>query len=460
MAHYHHDKAHYRKDQDDDYDNDKMQSGHHRARCSSDDKRGHSKMDDRKARAIKDKTTNTPHDYFADIHILDTGSILDFLPVPESTHAVKHRSQPLLQPPSVPYTVKHRVSHESYLVPSRPRQKHTSHISRLNLSRLPDKILSRIFSFTSDPASFSLVCRRFQSVSKSPHARAGFFLFLYGTRNAIPAALLGPFHAACYLAVLDLLLRQCPLPRWIVQLAAIDRDIRRVEKHAARKVVRRDPLWTTAWTSGTVDRLVQKGKEQYGHEAISGRDWMDMQDVLEEARVGTLLPREFERLKTLIVDAHYTAWSVIDGTRPDPPSSVSFASLTSSTSSSSSDYFPTLVNYHPPTDTILRSLPISFINILYRPDILTLHDLAPSLLRRLTTPQTEETINTIVMTERVMKGSLVEVQRLLKSGYRVSERVVDRVRVWLQADRRLDEDGRRRVRRILKAVTGTPYGEV
>ncbi|TPX56925.1 hypothetical protein PhCBS80983_g04189 [Powellomyces hirtus] len=215
---------------------------------------------------------------------------------------------------------------------------------------LPDSILRNVFSFVNHPRSFSLVCRQFHRVSKSPHSRAAFFIqHSYGGRAVtIPSALLGPHHRACYLAVLDLLLRDCPLPRWLVQLASIDRDMRRLENHKTRRERRRargtdlapihqrklhpqqqqqkssgriglhDPRWTHAWTNGTLGKLISHGQELYGDPAQYERDWQTLLSILSELRQNPHINRNLaaSHIRHIVHAYGYRPWDVVCTRRP------------------------------------------------------------------------------------------------------------------------------------------------
>ncbi|KAJ3006324.1 hypothetical protein HKX48_000172 [Thoreauomyces humboldtii] len=124
---------------------------------------------------------------------------------------------------------------------------------------LPTEIWSKIFSFLDPSASaqavhrFSLVCRRWNVISRDPHARAALFAYHYGR----PLALYHAFrtHRVALTVPVATLLRKkgSALPRFLVQY--VDKEYHRTDR--GRKSVS-VPLYVF---------FVQQGYQLYGNEA-------------------------------------------------------------------------------------------------------------------------------------------------------------------------------------------------
>ncbi|KAJ3152524.1 hypothetical protein HDU89_001213 [Geranomyces variabilis] len=392
------------------------------------------------------------------------------------------------------------------VIPNNQRRHRRRSVTKKRIP-LPEHLLIRVFSYVSAPGVFGLVCRDFYKVSRSPHARAALLInHAHGPKHAIPFALFGQWHNACYLAVLDVLLRTCPLPRWVVQIAVISRDMQRVAAHVGdrkellgiprskfrglllakesrdsqpqqqqpgqQRRVLRGPAWTTAWTAGTLDKLISRGREQYGAPAIRGRDWEAVRTLLAEVRTKeTSSDVAAKKIRTLVSEYSYCPWRIVAGPKPpelqvldvpavraslaynlhdadglaspSPLSSISTAtnsmsetltSIDSSGDSNSSDNgnstpseFPThtpesdytydeaaddtvLLNYDPHHDRYLRGIPPSRVNALYGEDVLELFSIDSSLVWEFATPFTVDHIRAILARRRRVSPALFETE--------------------------------------------------
>ncbi|KAJ3183513.1 hypothetical protein HDU87_006834 [Geranomyces variabilis] len=408
---------------------------------------------------------------------------------------------------SVAFAIRKPQKHPTLqiIIPTIQRRRRRSSKARKQIP-LPEHILSRIFSYVSAPRVFGLVCRAFYEVSRSPPARAALFInHAHGPEYAIPFALFGQWHNACYLAVLEVLLRTCPLPRWVVQIAVISRDMQRVAAHVGdrkellgiprsklqafslakesrdsqpqqqqagqHRRVPRGPAWMTAWTAGTLDKLISRGREQYGAPAIRGRDWEAMRTLLAEVRTRETEPEvAAKKIRTLLSEYGYRPWRIIAGPKPPelqeldvpavraslaynlrdaddfppppPLSSISaatnsmsetFTSIDSSGDSNSShdgdstsefhthtpdgDYTyddaaddTVLMNYDPHHDRYLKGVPPSRVNALYGGDLLEVYSIDNSLVWELATPFTADHIRAILARRRRLSPTLFKTE--------------------------------------------------
>ncbi|KAI8815574.1 uncharacterized protein EV422DRAFT_548983 [Fimicolochytrium jonesii] len=291
---------------------------------------------------------------------------------------MRHRNGTLTRPPVPHRSISHgiyssaRTIHRSFSRKPRPTLPQL-HICTIPHSiPFPARVLHLIFAYLPSPHAFASTCRASHQASRAPQARGMFFLYRYGAIDAIAHALLGPYHRGTYMAVLEWLLRAgAVLPRWIVQMAAIDRDVRRVENQkkitpaagtagdsvrtprregrrrerikrritAARRptaapsldpATAHRPRWTTAWTAGTLNRILKTGRRMYGPDAIHSRDWDAVADIvsaikasqsgaghaLDDAGVRMLV----DVLRRYFDEYHYSPFKVYDiEVEPSPP---------------------------------------------------------------------------------------------------------------------------------------------
>ncbi|KAI9096587.1 hypothetical protein DFS34DRAFT_147020 [Phlyctochytrium arcticum] len=294
------------------------------------------------------------------------------------------------------------------------------------VSNLSQRVLNLIFAHLDSPVSFSCVCRRFHSTSQSVDAKAAFFIQRYGKWNAYPGCLLGKFHRVADMRLLEALLRTCPLPRWIVQLAAIDKSFRRSSgrQDLAKSVystalydTRKDlPQWVEAWSLDMVNWLIACGLDLYGPSCTEGRDWEDVQNILADAAIGVSLPREWDRLQCLVERYHYSPWSVLEDDQIMKRKHVGTFSVRLSLDIERSDLIEAALDSH------IGNVPMSHINALTRTDIQTWHRLDKhlTLIPLLGTRRVAAVINDIVMTEVLLNLSIPKYRFHMQRQFRMS----------------------------------------